>query len=272
MSMTVDVAFVKQYERDVHLDYQRIGSKLRNRVRTKNGIVGASTTFQRIGTGEATQKSRHGVVPPMNATHQAIECTLSDWYAGDWADMLDLNKLDIDERGALVRTGANALGRKTDSLIIDQLAATTVSAPTTAGGLTKAKVLEAQQKLMENNVPWDGNLTAAVGAKQWTELEGITEFASADYVDEKVWEQGLPRDAKFWLGTYWIMHTGLPLSGSNRSCFWFHKNAVGHAIGQDVKSDITWHGDHVAWWINNIMSMGAKLIQTEGVCKITCAE
>jgi hypothetical protein len=272
MSMTVDTAFVKQYERDVHLDFQRMGAKLRNRCRTKNGVIGTSDTFQRIGTGEATQKARHGTITPMNATHTAVECTLSDWFAGDWVDILDMSKINIDERAALVKTGAYALGRKADGLIIDKLATTTVSAPTTAGGMTLAKVMEAMQKLGENNVPWDGQLTAVVAPKQWTELLQIAQFASADYVDDTIYNAGVPRDSRLWLGTVWIMHTGLPKSGNDRSCFWFHKNAMGHCIGQDIKSDFDWQGDRAAWFVNNMMSMGATLIQTEGVCKITCAE
>lgn len=272
MSMSVETAFVKQYEKDVHLDYQRMGSKIRGRVRTKNGIVGSSTTFQRIGTGQATQKSRHGEIPPMNADHTPIECTLSDWYAGDFVDVLDLEKLEIDERDAIVKTGAFALGRKTDALIIDQLALTTVSAPTATGGMTLAKVMEAMSKLLGNDVPWDGQLTALVAPQQWTELLQIAQFASADYVDDTIYSRGVPRDAKVWLGTVWMPHTGLPKSGSNRSTFWFHKYAVGHAIGQEVKADFDWQGTRAAWWVNNMMSMGAKLIQTEGVCKITCVE
>jgi hypothetical protein len=183
-----------------------------------------------------------------------------------------VQKLEIDERDALVKTGAYALGRKADALIIDQLAATTVSAPTVTGGLTKDKVLEAMNKLIANDVPWDGQLTAVVGAQQWTELLKIPEFASADYVDDQVWQKGVPQDARLWLGTVWVAHTGLPKTGNDRSCFWFHKRSVGHAIGQDVRSDFDWVGERAAWFVNNIMSMGAKLIQTEGVCKIVCVE
>ncbi len=42
-------AFVRQFEAEVHEAYQRQGSKLRNTVRTKNQIIGASTTFQLVG-------------------------------------------------------------------------------------------------------------------------------------------------------------------------------------------------------------------------------
>ena len=49
-----------------------------------------------------------------------------------------------------------------------------------------------------------------------------------------------------------------------RTCFWYHKSAVGHAIGQDVTTDITWHGDRAAHFVANSMSQGAALIEPCG--------
>ena len=46
-----------------------------------------------------------------------------------------------------------------------------------------------------------------------------------------------------WLGTVWIPHSGLPVDGNDiRSCFFYHKTSIGHAIGSDIETDITWHG------------------------------
>ena len=86
MSTTITNAFTRQYEKDVHHVFQRMGGYLRPTVRLKSGVVGKSTTFQKIGTGVATTKARHGIITPMNQTHTAIECTLADFYAGDWVD------------------------------------------------------------------------------------------------------------------------------------------------------------------------------------------
>ncbi len=68
MSTSIAQSFVKQFEREVHEAYQRMGSKLRGTVRTKNNVQGASTVFQKVGKGAASTKSRHGVVPVMNST------------------------------------------------------------------------------------------------------------------------------------------------------------------------------------------------------------
>ena len=63
MSTTIDQAFIKQFEQEVHQAYQRMGSKLRNTVRVKNGVQGSSTVFQKVGKGSASTKARHGKVP-----------------------------------------------------------------------------------------------------------------------------------------------------------------------------------------------------------------
>src|SRR3546814_144826 len=121
MSTNVELHFTKQFEKDVHLAYQRMGSKLRNTIRTKSGVKGASTVFQKVGKGTASTKARHGKVPVMNVDHSSVECQLADYYAGDWVDALDEIKLNHDERAVMVNASAYALGRKTDELIIARL-------------------------------------------------------------------------------------------------------------------------------------------------------
>ena len=45
MANTIDTAFIKQFESEVHLAYQRMGSKLRNTVRMANNVTGKCCTF-----------------------------------------------------------------------------------------------------------------------------------------------------------------------------------------------------------------------------------
>lgn len=114
----------------------------------------------------------------------------------------------------------------------------------------KAKVLTAFEMLGDADVPDDGERYAVVGWKQWSDLLGIEEFAHADYIGDG----DLPwkgTQAKRWLGTLWMPHSGLTKTSSVRYCYWYHKTAIGHAVGSDVKTDITWHGDRAANFINN---------------------
>ncbi len=273
MSTDINIAFVKQFEREVHEAYQRQGSKLRVAVRTINNVKGSSVFFQKVGKGTASTKSAHGMVPVMNISHTSIECTLQDFYAGDWVDKLSELKINHDERAVIANAGAYALGRKTDDLIISALAsASTLTVADGNVGLTRDKVLSAFEKLGAADVPDDGQRFAVIGWKQWSELLKVPEFASSEYVgaDELPYKN---MQAKKWLGTTWIPMTGLPIDGNDiRSCYWFHKTAIGHASGSDVQSDITWHGDRAAHFVNNMMSQGAALIDGSGIVVIGCDE
>lgn len=271
MSTSIELAFIKNFEAEVHIQYQQMGSKLRNTVRTKDKVLGATTTFQRVGKGTATVKARHGKVPVMNVDHTPVECALRDFYAGDWVDHLDELKVNINEQQIVAKAGAYALGRKTDELIISELARASRNVGASTEGLTKTKVLLAFELLGECDVPDDGQRFAVVGWKQWSDLLAIDEFSNSAYVgeDELPWKG---TQAKRWLGTLWLPHSGLPKTSNARRCFWYHKSAIGHAIASEVKTDITWHGDRAAHFVNNMMSQGSALIDDQGVICFDCAE
>mgnify|MGYP003391874608 CR=1 FL=1 len=186
MSTTLDTAFIKQFEKEVHEAYQRQGSKLRNTVRTIGNVNGSSAVFQKVGTGTAATKSTHGMVPVMNLSHTNVEVTLQDFYAGDWVDRLDELKTNIDERQVIANAGAYALGRKTDELIIDALETASAHVITDGNtGLTKTKILSAFETFGTYDIPDDGNRYCIVGWKQWSELLAINEFVNADYIGQE---------------------------------------------------------------------------------------
>lgn len=273
MVQNIEAAFTKHFQADVHEAYQRMGSKLRNTVRVKNNVRGATTTFQKIGKGAASTKARHGKVPVMNIDHRPVEVVLQDYYAGDWVDALDEIRINHDERMVVVHAGAYALGRKTDRLITDALEELETSRDVMDGesGLTREKVLAAFEMLGAADVPDDGQRVAVVGWRQWSELLSIEEFANSDYIgeDQLPWNGS---QAKRWLGALWMPHSGLPKSGQVRHCYWYHKTALAHAVGKEVETDITWHGDRAAHFINNMMSQGAAVIDAEGVVRLPCKE
>ncbi len=272
MSVSIDNVFVKQFEADVHLAYQQMGTKLRATVRSKSGVVGASTTFQKVGRGTASTKSRHGIVPVMNLNHEPVECLLQDFYAGDWVDALDELKTNVDERRVVASAGAYALGRKTDELIIGAMNGATTNVGDYSTPLTKDLIMAALEQLNARDIPDDGRRFAVVGVHQWNQLLSLDEFVSADYIgaDLPLVSGGA---SKKWLGITWLLHNGLPTpNNDNRDCFIYHATSVGHACGQEVKTDITWHGERAAHFIRNSMSQGAVLIDGDGIVRVKCKD
>lgn len=274
MSTTIDQAFIKQFEQEVHQAYQRQGSKLRATVRNITDVNGSTAVFQKVGKGTASSKSTHGMVPVMNLDHSNIEVLLQDFYAGDWIDRLDELKTNIDERQIIAAAGAGALGRKTDELIINALDGASANVIADGNtGLTKDKILSAFETFGTNDVPDDGQRFCIVGWKQWSELLGIEEFVNADYIGQESLPFATITQAKMFLGTIFIPHSGLPIDANDiRSCFYYHRTSIGHAAASEVKTDITWHGDRAAHFVNNMMSQGAGLIDEDGIVVINCDE
>ncbi len=155
MSTSVSTAFIRQFESDVHVAYQRMGTKLRNTIRRKVAVQGEDVRFQKYGKGTASTKSRHGDVPLMNVSHNTVDCAMSDHYAAEYIDELDMLKTNIEEKNLAAQAGAAALGRKTDSLITTAMDTTTTTIAHGSAGLTKAKVHSAFETLGNNDVPDD---------------------------------------------------------------------------------------------------------------------
>ncbi len=269
MSISIANSFVAMYLADVHQAYQQRGSKLRNTVRLKTGVTGATAVFQKNGKGSAGKKTRHGNVPLMNIEHASVTATLEDWYGADYVDKLDELKTNTDERLVVANAGAYALGRKIDELILSRMAGTGCVVAEGGKGLTKAKILEAFALLNSKDVPDDGNRFAVVGAHQWNELLDISEFKSADFAGDRYpWLKGT--ESRTWLGITWMFHTGLPMASGTRNCFLYHRSAVGLAEAQDVKVFTDWVPEKAAHLVDHMLSAGACLIDEDGVIRIDC--
>ena len=285
MSTSINTAFITQYERDVHDVFQRDGSVLKPTVRYKSDVVGSVATFQKIGTGVATTKARHGTITPMNQTHTAISTTLADFYAGDWVDKLDEAKINIDERMAIARGGAKALGRKVDSQIFTTLDSTSQSTVTIAVGTSAAVrngLLGMIKALIANDAYDPGNMYGVMSPTLWAMASTISEFASSDYVGT----DGMPYKGgaavgnyKRWAQVLWTVHSGNPgVATSTSKVFLWNKTAVGYAAGKtpanlagtmsgetSIGADITWHGDRAAHFVNHAMSGNSVMIDDGGV-------
>lgn len=282
MSTSITTAFVAQYESEVKHLFQREGGMLRRAVRTKENVVGSTTTFQVIGKGSASTKARHGVITPMNVSHTAPTCTLSDFYAGDWVDKLDEAKINHDERMALAQAGAWALGRKVDDQILTELdntSQTTASWSVASIAAIENSFLNWIKAVDSLDVPNDGRRYGVLSAFAWAAAMKIDSFGNANFVGS----DGLPFTTgapimrwKAWNGVLWCVHTGISGHGTatSKGYIW-HRNALGYATGavpsnageqsNMVMADITWHGDRASHFVNQWMSGGAKLIDDTGV-------
>jgi hypothetical protein len=253
MTTGITQAFAKLYSAEVHEAYQRRGSKLRNAVRIQTVHGAADVTWQKIGTVVATTKGRNSLVPTMDVSHTPITATLQDYYTGSWLDRLDELKVNIPERQVLTRAGAYALGRKSDELILSSLAGLAESATMAVSSKAafRNSVLEALEQINTADVPDDGDRWAVISPRFHSWMMLLPEFSNADYLGdaELPFKTGRFFQVRHWLGCNWLQHSGVSGIGATSSSLLYHRTAVGHAVGAEVASDITWHGDRAAHFV-----------------------
>lgn len=273
MSTTVATSFIQLYDPEVKIAYQRMGSLLRQTVRTRT-VPGERIYFPKLGKGVATTKARHADVVPMNLEHTRVFADMSDFYAPEYIDELDMSKINWSLRQDYARSAAMALGRQTDDLILTAMngatntfSATTINAaatPAITGSILSLPVVtEMSKQLNSRDVPTDGERYAVIGPTELQELLQIVGATSSDFSSQQLLMTG--QAPVQWMGFRWIMHSGLP---SGVKGFFYHRSAVGHGIAKDVTSRVDWVPQKAAWLVNAMMSMGSVLIDNNGILEL----
>lgn len=280
MAPTIDVAFVEEYNADVHLKFRQMGSRLMNTTR-KGAVRGKKVYWQVFGRLTAQQKARNAQHTFLDPEHTRVSADMADWYVPTLIDDLDLLKLNIDEKNAHVASHVSALGIKTDDILI---AAIEAGAGSDLGDATVAfgygHAMRIINKFMTNEVPDDGQRFCALHPYAWSQFLQVKEFANADYIGQDALPFKGGMTAKFWMGVYWmpmpnVYHetaggggtsTGGVSTVQNQAVnFCWHRSAVGHGVNSEIDTIWDWENTYSAWSAVSSMSLGASVIDAEGV-------
>jgi hypothetical protein len=278
MSTNLSNAFIAQFDAEVKQAYQGIG-KIRPTIRTKTGVVGSTHRFPKIGKGLASPRVPQTDVVPMNIAHTNATATLEDWNAPEYTDIFDQAKVNFDERQELAQVVGGAISRRMDQLIIDaaDAGANATQVPTSVGatvGLNVDKLRRAKRLLDEKGVPSEDRyfVHSAIALEQ---LLNETEATSADFNTVRALVNG---QIDTYLGFKFLIiedraEAGLPVTGANvRTCFAYHKQALGLAVGMEMNTKIDWVPEKTSWLINGKFSAGSVAIDDEGVYEVLVDE
>jgi hypothetical protein len=271
MSKTLSSVAVTEFDSMVKHAYQG-SSLLRPAVTVRNNVVGDTYKFRNMGKGLANQKSTSDLVTPMDVSHSFATATLSNWNAPEYTDMFDAAEVNFDEKQELASTIAQSLGRRCDQLVIDAMdAETTYAATVVEGGtnLTTAKVIDAQVALRRQGVP-NSELFAVVNAGGLDGLLNQEEVTSSDYANVKALVNG---DVDTFGGFKFIVvedrdEGGLTVAADIVDSYFFHRSAVGLAIGIDMKTSVDWIADRTSWLCNGALKAGAVSRDGLGIVKV----
>lgn len=271
MSKTLSSVAVTEFDSMVKHAYQG-SSLLRPAVTVRNNVVGDTYKFRNMGKGLANQKSTSDLVTPMDVSHSFATATLSNWNAPEYTDMFDAAEVNFDEKQELASTIAQSLGRRCDQLVIDAMDAETTYAATVAAdsaNLTTAKVIDAQVALRRQGVP-NSELFAVVNAGGLDGLLNQEEVTSSDYANVKALVNG---DVDTFGGFKFIVvedrdEGGLTVAADIVDSYFFHRSAVGLAIGIDMKTSVDWIADRTSWLCNGALKAGAVSRDGLGIVKV----
>ena len=243
---------------------------LKPAVTIRNNVVGDSYKFRNMGKGLANQKATSADVVPMGVTYDFAVATLANWNAPEYTDIFDQAEVNFDEKQELADTIAGALGRRSDQLVIDAMDAVT---PTTIAngsvGLTMAKVIEAQVALRGQGVP-NSNLFAAVNSAGLGGLLKDEKATSSDYQSVKALVSG---DVNSLAGFQFVVlddraEGGLTVTTNTVDSYFFNREAVGLAIGIDMKTSVDWVAQKTSWLCNGMLKAGSVVRDVDGIVKV----
>ena len=280
MSISISNAFVTLFDTEVKQAYQA-DAVLRNTVRLRTGVTASTHKFPKIGAGVAQVRVPQTDVTPLNVTYSQATVTLTDYIAAEYSDIFNQAKVNFDERQELVQVVAKAIGRRSDQMIIDALAAssTSLTVATSIGGagtnMNMAKLREAARLMNTSNVPAEDRYML-IHASQLSSLLSETAVTSSDFNSVKALVQG---DITSFMGFNFITigdrsEGGLTGggSGSTRKVYAYHKMAVGMAESMAIRSEINYIPEKTSWLVSSMFSAGAVAIDAGGCVDITCTE
>tara|TARA_B100000768_G_scaffold68281_1_gene65698 strand:- start:6244 stop:7092 length:849 start_codon:yes stop_codon:yes gene_type:complete len=282
MSTNLSPAFVQLFEAEVHQAYQA-SAVLRGAARMRTGVIGDAVKFPKVGKGQASIRVPQSDVVPINASFSSVSVSLADYVASEYSDIFNQQKVNFDERRELAQVVGNAIGRREDQILIDALqaasAGTTVAKNVVTSGsaansnLNVGKIIAAKKGLDAANVPMTDR-HFVIHANNLAGLLSDERAISSDFQTLQALVQGSINQMMGF--TFHIVgdrdEGGLPLASSDRTCFAFHRSALGCAVGIAPKTEINYIPEKTSFLVTSMLSMGAAAIDVTGIVDVVCAE
>lgn len=241
---------------------QQKKSMIRGAIRTREGVVGKTDPWQRIGSVDMMIPTRDSDTEYVNPPQSKRRAVLVDRAAAALIDELDQVRMLTNPQSEVAQILTFARERELDKLTlsksatdiggilglattVDEAGETTATAalPTTGGplgvgqtivnggvGMTMSKILDAVQLFDEQQVPQEDRYFF-YSPRAMRKLLTDSQVTSSDYNTIKALQAGgFPMDMQ-WNKFYWRMSALLPKTGNIRSCIAFQKMGVGLSIG-----------------------------------------
>jgi len=289
MSKNLSQAAAKEFDSMVLQAYQGRGGKIRPTIQQRRGVVGDVYNFRLMGRGLATEKTTsQNIVTPMNIAYNLKPAPLKNYNAAEYTDIFDQAAVNFDEKQALAESIALAIKRREDQIIIDAMNAAVLetgfvlganTSSNADGSLSVASILKAGEIL--NNTYSDGEKYMLISPAMRTALLQDAKTTQSLYVDVKSLITGELLEFAGFKFIYVESNRdegGLPTAttagngyaAGDRFAFAYVSNAVGIAVGIDMRVEVSYVPERTSWLTNGVFKAGAVVIDPQGLVKIAC--
>ena len=272
--MSTSLTNVQQIEFDalVKAEYRSRGFLLRDSIRMKNNVIGASIEFRKVDQVIAVPTAYLQAVTIQDPDYTKTTATLVKYTAPTAVDEVQELTVNFDARMENALLVSQAMGRRSDQIVIDALNADPGN--TIANGGTNfnySKFTQALEFFDDNAVPL-AERYVAMSASNFRSLLGDDQFVSTFYTKNDVIDRARIRE---YLGFNVVIipqmtEGGLPKTGNIQTALAWHKMSTGMGIGENFRTEINYLAQNTAWLINGVFSAGAVVIDNRGVLAIDC--
>jgi len=291
MADTQSNVYAQAYAQNIMQLAQQKYSKLMPIVYMKPNVK-AKVFFQdQIGKWSMSTKGGRNVQTPNNDPNLARRMgTMVDYHDNRMLDRGDELRMISDPRSAYTIAAAQSLGRQIDTVIANQILATSKSGETgstsntlgttaiashvnptgtttegTAATLTFARVRAVKRVFDMEDVEAEDRFFV-VSPQGMDALLNTTQATSSDYVTIKALVRG---DIDTWMGFKWIVSTNLSSSGTVTSAFAMQRYGLCLAMGAepmvrtDERQDLSY-----SWQVYYELNIGAVRLEEARVCEV----
>jgi len=301
--MSISLSNVQQTEFDalVKIEYRSRGFLLRDTVRMRTDIIGNTCQFRKVGQVVANQVAFQNTIAIQDPNFTAQTAILHKYAAGTGVDTIQDLTVNFDSKRELAFIVAMAIGRRSDQIILDAMSAALTGGTTvisdignaklpdlnTESNMTYKKMRTVVGRFDQNAVPIGERFCSMSGSNLRNVLQAeqiISRFytSSDNVVDGNLnYKELLGMNIRILPD---MVEGGLPLfaagSGGNpststtsvRACYAWHKMSTGMAIGQDMRTEVSYLPRETTYFVNGLFYAGAVVVDNRGIFQINCNE
>lgn len=274
MSQSLTAVQQTEFDELVKAEYRSRGFLLRDSVRLKNNVIGAYTEFRKVDQVISVPTAYLAAVTIQDPGYTKETCTLQKYTTPTAVDTVQELTVNFDTKMENAMLVGQAMGRRSDQIIIDAVAADPGTTIADGGTNFNYEKFTEVYEYFENNAVPKGERFIALSASNIRSLMQDDQFVSTFYTENRILDKGWVLD---YLGINLVTvpqmtEGGLPKTGNIRTALAWHKMSTGMAIGHDFRTEINYVPLQTSWLINGIFSAGAVVIDNRGVIAIDCDE